>query len=187
MLANALQSPPRADTTDDDEPAASPAPKAPRKRAEPPDSSPRSPVEVVVRRGESMGLFARWAKLPMKALYARTDLEWGETLDVGRRLSLQLTENEKARLQAGRATLPTPVDPEPAPVAARTVVKAAPAEPEVPRATTTLRVRRGDSGWRIARRRGTSVRVLELLNPGRDLSRLQIGDEVRVPAAGGES
>ena len=176
-------------TGDEDEPAAHPAKprhdeRPARKRAAPPDTSPRSAVEIAVRRGESMGHYARWAKLPMRALYARTSVEWGETLDVGQRLSLKLTADEKARLEAGRATLPSqaPIDAKP--------IDATPIDPtpiNLNVASTTLRVRPGDSGWRIARRRGVSVRVLEALNPGRDLSRLQVGDEVKVPVRDGES
>ena len=171
-------------TRDEDEPAAPPAKprhdeRPTRKRAAPPDTSPRAPVEIAVRRGESMGHYARWAKLPMRALYARTSVAWGETLEVGQRLSLKLTADEKARLEAGRATLPSQ-----APIDARPIAPT-PIDPNV--ASTTLRARPGDSGWRIARRRGVSMRVLEALNPGRDLSRLQVGDEVKVPVRDGES
>src|SRR4051812_26025295 len=74
-----------------------------RRRAAEPDNGPRTAVEVVVKRGESMGLYGRWAKIAMKDLYGRAGLSWGETLSAGRALSIPMTEKEKARFEAARA------------------------------------------------------------------------------------
>lgn len=45
-------------------------------------------------------------------------------------------------------------------------------------------VREGDNAWAIARRRGLSVDDLAKLNPGINLERLQIGDQLRVAGSG---
>jgi hypothetical protein len=117
-----------------------------------------------------MGLYGRWAKLAMRDLYSRTDLEWGATLTVGRTLSFRLTPSERARFDRGRAAF-------------HRSRESAHAQTGVER----YKVRRGESSWHIARRRGVPLWLLEKMNPGRDLSRLSAGDEIRLPSRGGES
>ena len=129
-----------------------------------------APVEIAVKRGESMGLYGRWAKVAMKDLYRRANLAWGTKLAVGRALRIELTAKERAAFEAGRAAF----------AKAREGAFAN-------AATQEYVVRRGDSGWRIARRRGVPLDVLERLNPSADLKRLQVGDKLKIPAKDGES
>src|SRR5262249_41192680 len=86
--------------------------------------------------------------------------------EVGRKLRLELSTREREGLERGRAAFR----------AAR--------EKTLARAGSRERaVRRGESSWSIARRLGVPLWMLERLNPGRDLSRLQVGDRIKVPAA----
>jgi hypothetical protein len=167
-LAAKLPAPPRAA---DDEPDASARDRpTPRESKVPRDTAPRERFDVQIRRGESMGLYGRWAKLAMRDLYSRTELEWGATLTVGRTLSFRLTPSERARFERGRAAFHRSRES----VHAQTGVE-------------RYKVRRGESSWHIARRRGVPLWLLEKMNPDRDLSRLSAGDEIRLPSRGGES
>jgi hypothetical protein len=157
--------------TDEDEPAdLAPDRAPPRASREPRDTAPRERFDIQIRRGESMGLYGRWAKLAMRDLYSRTDLAWGGTLTVGRTLSFRFTPTERARFDEGRTSF-------------HRSRESAHAQTGVER----YKVRRGESSWHIARRRGVPLWLLEKMNPGRDLSRLSAGDEIRLPSRGGES
>lgn len=151
---------------DDAEDADDAAPKVKRRVV---DESPRSNALVSVARGESMGLYGRWAKVPMRELYQRASLRWNEPLAVGRKLTIELSQHEKTRFDEARAAF----QQERQGAYART-------------AAVEYVVRQGDSSWRIARRLGVPLHVLERMNEGRDLSRLQVGDKIQVPSKGGE-
>jgi LysM repeat protein len=133
-------------------------------RARPASEGPRSPIEIEVRRGESMGLYGRWAGIPMRDLYERVGLRWNERLQVGRKLSLPLSETEKSRFESRRAEFAKKREAAFSSGSARDYT-----------------VRRGDNPWRIARRLRVPLWLLEKLNPGRQLSRLKIGEKIKVP------
>jgi hypothetical protein len=138
---------------------------APALAREPRPAEPRSPLEIEVRRGESMGLYGRWARIAMHDLYARTGIRWNERLQVGRKLRIFVTDAERGSFEARRAAFHKKREAAWQSAGQRAYV-----------------VRRGDNPWRIARRLGVPLWVLERLNAGRDLSRLTIGEKIQVPA-----
>ncbi|EFJ41579.1 chitinase, lysozyme [Volvox carteri f. nagariensis] len=49
----------------------------------------------------------------------------------------------------------------------------------------TYTIQAGDTFWALAQRRGTTVDVIQSLNPGVDPTRLQVGQFINVPCSGG--
>ena len=126
-----------------------------------------SPYEIEIRAGESMGLYGRWAKLDMRALYGRTALRWNERLRVGRKLGIRLRDDERARFDAARDTYHRER-----------------ASGSLAGGTSDYTLRAGDNPWRIARRLAVPVWTIEQLNAGtKDWRRLKIGDVIKVPAS----
>lgn len=125
-----------------------------------------SPHTIEVRAGESMGLYARWAKLDMHSLYARTSLRWNERLRVARKLPLRLSADEKARFETAREAYHKERE-----------------SVHLAGGSRDHTVRAGDNPWRIARRLAVPLGAIEQLNPGKDWRRLKIGDIIKVPAS----
>ncbi|MBJ7677193.1 LysM peptidoglycan-binding domain-containing protein [Weissella confusa] len=102
---------------------------------------------------------------------------------------IELLANSKAVSPSSATTVYTPAASSVAESAAVTpaeqaVVSEAKATPEKPADTITYTIKDGDTLGQLAAQYGVSVEAIQALNPGVDVTMLQIGQTVFIPAAG---
>lgn len=148
---------------------------------------PRKGYQVFLPREKAEGLGAKLAKLPRARLRASRyyRIRPGDTLGaIAQRFRIPLrrlmTLNARLhprRLRPGRKVLLSRGGESPG--TARPRLARANGSPAAP---GTHVVRRGESLWVIARKRGVSIRQLTRLNPGLRPKRIRIGAKLRLPA-----
>ncbi len=148
---------------------------------------PRKGYRVFLPREKAEGLGAKLAKLPKARLRASRyyRIRPGDTLGaIAKRFRIPLrrlmalnARLHPKRLRPGRKVLLSRHGESPG--TARRRLARANGSPAAP---GTHVVRRGESLWVIARKRGVSIRQLTRLNPGLRPKRIRIGAKIRLPA-----
>jgi nucleoid-associated protein YgaU len=126
-----------------------------------------------LRRGETLAHFARWAEIPVEEVAERSGLSLTGPHDVGTRVSLTLTLEERAEVERRRE--------------AHRVrrVEGYVGSRGGSEGIGFHTVRSGETAWSIARdHQRIPVWLLEAYNPSVDLDGLRPGQELRVPLLG---
>lgn len=137
-------------------------------------ATPEGPTDVVFysRRGETLGHYAKWAQREREAIALRNELpdDAERQLPVGTPITISLSAEDLDRFEQQQRLWHDSYQT--AFYTRNTVVE-----------LMRYEVRSGDSLWKIARMGDATVPVwlLEKLNPGRDLSVLQVGMRIQVP------
>ena len=167
-------------------------PKARERRTTRPQ--PTGGLVVTVAKGESLGHFASWAGLPLKAVIAANPGINPNVIVPGQKIAVPVPERKladfykKHRKYSGNGA---PADI--APIREPQAVASAPAPPtrvepapvkakKAPKRLVQHRVARGETAWVIANRRyKIGLNALRTANPEKDLTRLRVGDVLRIP------
>ncbi len=131
-----------------------------------PPAGDHAPRDVVVKRGESLGLYAQWAQTSIEAITGANPHLDPNRIFVGARLSVPMTDEQLTRFVIARASWES---------------ERGGAESRAS-GGRTFTVRAGDSATSIARQHKVKVTDLRDANPSVNLSKLRPGQKLAIPA-----
>ena len=165
-------------------------------------SEPQKGVVVRVSKKETMGHYAKWARIKVSKLLEANPGIKPNLLRLGQKVRVPVSDKRLARFYTARRKFngtPPPADM-PSMVVKKQVAPVAqpapraPAPDKVPPAPVIAKAKKkkkkvirhkvsaGESAWKIAvKRYGISLGELRLANPEKDLSRLRVGDVLHIP------
>lgn len=133
-------------------------------------AEPEIPMHTFeLKRGESLHHFARWSEQPIEEVARLSDLALDGSYAVGTQVKLQLTPEDRSRVEARRD-------------AHHQTRAVAYLDSRGPHSTGFYTVKTGDTAWKIAQStEAVPVWLIESMNPSVDLERLRPGEELLVP------
>jgi len=156
---------------------------APSEKAEvkPAEGSPKE-IKVVVKKGDTLWAISRKYKVPVSVIADRNDIQDPSKIQEGRELIIPLGEGAPEKPE--EETAPEKTEPEPKPAAPESSALP-PGSEAVPVAVdaeaSVHTVAAGDTIWTIARKyRTSSAKIMEANNIA-DATKLQVGQQIRIP------